>query len=76
MKKFISLITILLCVLCIYSCRESEEMISYPDIPNLHRMQKTENAVCKDLDSLQLSQEDDPPIRDGHDWKIKSDTIQ
>ncbi|REC61319.1 hypothetical protein DRF65_16525 [Chryseobacterium pennae] len=77
MKKFISITTILLCLLCIYSCRESEDAVIYPDIQSLNKKQKTESTAFKNKDSLNVpDNEKDPPIKDGHDWKVKSDAIQ
>lgn len=76
MKKFISITTILLCLLCIYSCKESEDAVIYPDIPSLNKKQKTESTAFKDKDSLKVpDNEKDPPIKDGQDWKLESDTI-
>lgn len=76
MTKFISFITILLCALCMYSCRESEEVIAYPEPPGLHQKPVTENENAKTADSLKVpdNHETDPPIKDGQDWRLESDT--
>ncbi|SHK85221.1 hypothetical protein [Chryseobacterium polytrichastri] len=78
MKKFISITTLLLCTLSLSSCRESDETITASETPNLTIKQETKNEGenLKNGDSLKIpdSNEIDPPIKDGQDWKLKSET--
>ena len=69
MKKFISIATILLMTLGIYSCRETEELINNPE---MEIVAATGGFQKKIEDSIKILEdnEPDPPIRDGQDWRI------
>lgn len=76
MKKLISTITILVCISLVYSCREFEEAVSYPNTENLNILnnkQRADSSQVKSNDSLKapVIGETDPPIKDGQDWKIR-----
>ena len=69
MKKFISIATILLMTLSVYSCRETEELINNPEMEIVAAIGGFQKEI---EDSLKIPEdnEPDPPIRDGQDWRI------
>lgn len=72
MKKFISIATILLMTLSVYSCRETEELINNPEMDIVNDLAASGSFQKEIEDSLKIpdDNEPDPPIRDGQDWRI------
>ncbi|QBO59340.1 hypothetical protein [Chryseobacterium salivictor] len=72
MKKLLSITAILWCILCVWSCRESDKETSYPNLENFKKNQEPDRSQILAGDSLKAPgiNDPDPPIKDGQDWRM------